>query len=280
MINIKDTIETIDKNGNAIKLLFVMPGTKIIQEAQMAYNIKISELMRKSVKSDEKLLSRSQLDNYLLDLGIWTKEDQSIFIQLQIQLRDLEKKLKTGGIKVSEARQIAIDMRNKRNELLMIYNKRSQFDEITMESIAEDHRFKFLISRCVLDSLTNQPFFKDINDYINRQDEKASVDSAKVLASHWFGYKENFARDLPENKWLSEYGFVNSDGALIDGSGNLIDSDGRKINKNGRFINDQGELIDIEGNRVDENGELIIESKPLIKDDNIKRKKQKKISKR
>lgn len=275
-------VKTKDNNGNDIEIMVTPPGTKIIQDAQMQYSLKMSELMRRSIDSTDKLLSRHQLDKYLLDLGIWSKEDNMFFATIQIKIREMEKQLLQGGIKISEARKIALDMRNNRNALLVLYNKRAHFDEITMESIAEQHRFRFLVTKCVMDAKTKEPLFKNIEDYINRQDEQMVIDGAKELASMLFGYNKDFTRSLPENRWLSKFGLGDNDGNLIDKNGNLIDENGKRIDQDNRFIDDDGNFIDINGNPVDEKGELIIkESKPFLDDETgkpieIKKDKKKK----
>ncbi len=275
-------VKTKDNNGNDIEIVVISPGTKIVQDAQMQYSLKMSELMRKSINSTDKLLSRHQLDKYLSELGIWSKEDNIFFATIQIKIRDMEKKLMEGGIKISEAKKIALDMRNSRNILLTLYNKRAHFDEITMESIAEQYRFRFLVTKCVMDAKTKEPLFKDIEDYINRQDEQMTIDGAKELASVLFGYNKDFTRSLPENRWLAKFGLGDNDGNLIDKCGNLVDENGKRVDQNNRFIDDDGNFIDINGNPVDEKGELIIkEAKPFLDDETgnpieIKKEKKKK----
>lgn len=260
-------IKTRDVNGKDMEISVLAPGAKIVQDAQMEYSLKMSELMRRSINSSDKLFSRHQLDKYLSDLGIWTKEDNMFFATTQIKIRDMEKQLMQGGIKVSEAKKIAIDMRTNRNVLLVLYNKRSQFDEITMESIAEQHRFRFLITKCVLDAKTNYPLFQTIDDYINRQGEDCAIAGAKELASMLFGYNQDFSRSLPENKWLAKFGLSNRDGDLINKNGDLIDANGKRIDENSRFVDNEGKLIDVNGNRVDKEGNLIIETPLPFLDD-------------
>ncbi len=265
--NDRIVIETIGEDGEKLKLDIKPIGHKVLQEAQMVYNIELTSLIRRSIADDSQLFSREQLEKHLGDLGIWTEEDARLFLQLQIELRASELKLKQGGIKVSEAKNIAIQMRTKRAALLSLYNRRSQFDSITMESMADNKKFKFLITKCVVVNESNIPFFTNIDDYEKRQNEKASVDVATSLASRIYGYNSNFESDLTENKWLKEFNFADDEGRLINSDGKLIDIDDRLVNEDGRFVNEQGKFVDNEGRLIDVDGNFVIEKiKPFIDD--------------
>jgi len=259
-------IETVDKNGKKLKLLIRPLGHKILQEAQMIYNIELTSLIRQSISEDARLLSRQQLEQYLSDLNIWTEKDGKQFLQLQLELRSSELQLKKGGIKVSEAKKIALDMKTKRAILLILYNHRAQFDGITMESMAENKKFKFFIIKCILVAENNTPFFTNIDDYEERQNEQASVDAATALAGQLYGYDQDTEINLIENQWLKQFEFADNQGRLIDKNNRLIDMDGHLIDKDGRFVNEQGKFVDDKGRLVDKNGNFIIETKPFIDD--------------
>ncbi len=283
--NSKQTIETVDKNGKKLKLYLRPLGHKILQEAQMVYNIHLTSLIKRSVAKNCQLLSRQQLEQHLSDLCIWTENDARKFLQLQLELRALELKLKQGGIKVAEAKKIALEMKMKRAVLLVLYNRRSQFDGITMESIADNQKFKFLLTQCVMISDSNTPFFLNIKDYDEKQNEQASVDAASVLAGKLYGYDENTEANLVENQWLQQFKFADGQGRLVNEDNQLIDLDGNLIDEDGRFIDKHGDFVDNQGRRVDENGDFVIETKPFLDDDTGKplttpMKKGKKRSKR
>ena len=274
--NNRTVIKTIDEDGKELKLDIKSPGHKVLQEAQMVYNIELTSLIRSSIANDFQLFSREQLEKHLGDLGIWTEKDARLFLQLQIELRASELKLKQGGIKVSEAKNIAIQMKTKRAALLALYNRRSQFDSITMESIADNKKFRFLVTKCVVVSGSNIPFFTNINDYEKRQNEKASIDVATSLANKLYGYNDNIVSNLIENKWLQEFSFADNEGRLINKDGKLIDIDGRLVDEDGRFVNEQGKFVDYEGRLIDVDGNFVVDKpKPFI--DDIKTKTTTKI---
>lgn len=263
-------IETVDKDGKKLKLTIKPFEHKVLKEAQMVYNIKLTSLIKRSVSNDEQLLSRQQLEQHLSDLGIWTEDDAKQFLKLQLELRSLELKLKEGGIRVSEGKRIALEIKTRRAILFILYDRRSQFDSITMESIADNQKFKFLIAQCTMFTENNTPFFIDVEDYEERQNEQASVDVATALAGQAYGYDKHTEANLVENKWLQQFKFADDQGRLIDKNERLIDIDGRLINSSGRFIDKHGNLVDDQGRPVDEDGNFVVETKPFI-DDNTEK---------
>lgn len=275
-----EIIETVDKDNKKLKLVLKPLGHKILQEAQMVYNVKLTSLIKQSVSEDAKLLSRQQLEQHIADLGIWTEDDAKQFLKLQLELRSLELVLKTGGIKISEAKNIALKMKMKRAILLVLYNRHTQFDGITMESIADNEKFKFLITKCIMFAENDVPFFINIQDYEERQDEQASVDAATTLASQLYGYDQHAENSLVENQWLKQFEFADNQGRLINKNDKLIDIEGRLINEDGRFVDEQGNLVDNKGRPVDESGNFIVDTKPFLDDETgkpivLKQKKKK-----
>lgn len=279
----KRIIINADKNNKNLRLAIQMPGHKILQEAQMIYNIKITELINQGVSGNGRLLSRQQLEQHLNDLGIWTDKEAKKFIQLQLELRSLELKLKQGGIKVSEGKRIALELKIKRAILLSLYHQREQFDSITMESIAENEKFKFLITKCVVLADENIPLFTSVKDYEEKQNQQFAIDAATALAELIHGYDKSQEINLIENQWLRQFKFADDQGRLINNKNQLVDVNGRLIDEDGHFIDENGNLIDDHGRKVDSNGEFIVTTKPFIDDEsgesvilNTKKNKKKK----
>lgn len=279
-------VKTIDENSQELNLSIISPGHKILQEAQMAYNIKMTELITKSVSGKEKLLSRQQLDQHLSELGIWTPEDARQFLKLQLDLRESELKLKKGGIKVSEAKTIAMTMRAKRLALLVLYNRRSQFDAITMEAIADNYKFKFLLTKCVFNTASNMPFFADVDDYEDREHEQSTVEVSAAMAGKIYGYDQQTEANLVENKWLQQFNFTDHQGRLIDKDNRLVDMEGRLVNEDGRFVDKNGNLVDNVGRPIDNDGNFVVNKpKPFLDEEGnpvtkTSKKKKKKIKRK
>lgn len=261
-------VDTVDGDGKELQLTVQMPGYKTLQEAQMIYNIELTSLIKQSVSGDKQLFSKQQLERHLHDLGVWTEDDAKRFLKLQIEIRESELKLKQGGIPVSRAKIIALTMKAKRAILLVLYNQRSQFDAITMEALADNHKFKFLITKCVMLGKTDVMFFTCINDYEARQNDQSSNDAATALAGMMYGYDENTESKLVENQWLKQFEFADNRGRLVDDKKRLIDSGGRLINEDGRFVDEKGNLVDNLGRPIDENGDFVVKKTKPFTDDN------------
>lgn len=267
MDNKRALVDTKDTEGNPIQLIVLRPGNKIIQEANLAYNLKVAQLIRQGSTNGDRLLLKSELENYLKDSGIWTTKDIIRVEQLAIEIRAAELMIKKGGLKLSEARELAISMAEKRAEILAIYEKRQALDSATIESHAENFRFEFLAVKCILHSGTGKQYLKDHDDYVNRSTEEAVIDAVKVLANIVYKLEDNIRMTMFEMQWLKNAGFVDDNGRYIK-NGRLVDRHGRAVDDKGRYVNEQGQLINKDGSLIDENGNLLSQSsKPFIDDD-------------
>lgn len=265
---------------NKTKLVVDKPTNRDLQDAQMEYNIKMAQLMR----ADNKLMSRSELQKYLVAQKIWTQEDEDLMCLVQTQLRNMEKKLAEGGIKREEGKDIAIQMKYNRSILLALTNRKTQMDSLTMEFVAENHRFKFLMTRCIKDDDGNT-YVTTIEQCDEKENDEAFMQAASKLNSTIYGYDPDFFDKLAENEWLKEFGYMNKEGRLANPDGKPIKVNGKLINDDGRYVDKDHNLVDVDGNRVDEEGRFIIENpKPFLDDDGnpieTKKKKKKKAKKK
>jgi hypothetical protein len=265
--NIK-IIETVTTTGSPLKLEIASPTHKILQNATMAYNLKVSSLIRKGSESGERLLLRAEIEEHLVKSGIWSAEDSSKLQTLSMAIRSSELILQRGGIKLTDAKNLAIEMGNNRAEIMALVGKRQHLDSVTIESIAENFKFAHLAIGCIRFVENHQPFFAGYDDYINRGSEVASIASCKALAELVYGVMEDIQKSLFESRWLKQAGFINDDGRLINTNGHLVDEDGRLVDECGRFVNESDELIDLHGVRIEANGDFCcIDPKPFIDED-------------
>lgn len=261
-------VVTKNKDGSELKLLVLNPTDRVLQDAQLVYNVKMAELIKKAATTNESLLLKSQLDEYLEKMGVWTKSDKIDLVAKQVELRSLEGLLKKGGMKLSEGRDIAIKMRKLRSEIMHLFHKRLQFESVTIEAQADQAKFIHILVNTVIREDNKERFFKSNQDYLNREKEDSAVDVARRVAMLFFGYENKDMERLPENEWLRQYKFTNNDFRLINKEGKLVDIDGRLIDDNGRYINDGGEFVDFNGQRVDDLGNLLVEdAKPYVDDE-------------
>lgn len=237
------------------------PSLNDQREAQKAYNHAFTD----AIKS--KSIVRAKMDDLLEEQGLWDREKQAKFTTLQQELLDGEKRLAKGGFSLADAKKLALEMKNVRSDIRDLISVRTSLDNHSAEGQADNARFNYLVSACVVYKDSNEPYFKNLEDYLNKADDPVSLMGAQKLANMIYGLDNNFEKGLPENKFLQKYKFVDDKLRLIDKKGRLVDADGRLIDERGRFIDEQGSYVDKYGNKVDADGDYVVESEPFLDDE-------------
>ena len=254
-----------DEDGNEVKVAVLKPKSNHLREAQLAYN----RAFRDALESGA--LLRQKLEDHMREQGIWDDTKQKQYDDVNKTILEGEKKLAKGGISLSEAKTLALDMRVARGELRDLIAERTVMDGNTAEGQADNARFNALIGECVVSSDNNNvKKFETLEDYDTVASQPWAVEAASQLANMLYDLDPNYDNNLPENKFLKDYSFVNEDLRLVNDDGHLVDSQGRLINEEGRFIayDDKGEeyFIDIEGNTLTEEGDYVVEFQPFLDD--------------
>lgn len=231
------------------------------RESQKIYNQAFSD----AIKSGS--IVRAKLDDLLKEQGLWDEKKDIQFKTLQKQIQDNEQKLSKGGFSLKAAKKVAIDLHKLRNELRDLISTKTELDSHTAEGQADNARFNYLVSACVVYKNSTNKFFKNYEDYMNRAADTVALICAQKVASIMYGVDNDFEKKLPENKFLMKYKFVNENLEFIDEKGRLVDSEGRLIDAFGRYINEEGKFVDIDGKLVDEKGEFVVEFQPFLDDE-------------
>lgn len=247
---------TID--GKNVEFLVKTPTLQDQREGQKIYNQAFTD----AIKS--KSVVRAKLDDLLQEQGLWNDEKQARFSELQKELLEGEQRLAKGGFSITEAKNLALKMRNVREEIRDLISVRTSLDNHSAEGQADNARFNYLVSVCVVYKDNNQTYFKNLEEYLNKADDPVAMLGAQTLASMVYGLDNNFEKTLPENKFLHKYKFVDEKLRLVDKQGRLIDAEGRLIDDKGRYIDEAGNYVDKFGNKVDKDGEYLFESKPFL----------------
>jgi hypothetical protein len=79
-----------------------------------------------------------------------------------------------------------------------------------------------------------------------------------------YGLDNDYESNLPENKFLKKFKFVDDKLRLVDKKGRLIDAEGRLIDESGRFIDEEGNFVDKYGNRVTSDGDYLVDAQPFL----------------
>jgi hypothetical protein len=245
-------------NDTETEFVAISPSLENQREGQKVYNQAFTD----AIKS--KSVVRAKLDDLLKDQGLWNDTKEAEFTALQKELLEGERKLAKGGFSLKEAKELAIRMRELREEIRQLISVRTSLDNHSAEGQADNARFNYLVSVCVVYKDTNEPYFKNMEDYLNRSTEEVAILGAQNLANMLYGLDNDYENSLPENKFLKKYKFVNDKLRLIDKQGRMIDAEGRLVDENGRFINEQGQFVDKFGNLVNEEGDYIVDTKPFL----------------
>ena len=260
-------VESEDLKGNKKVVFFKLPDTQITKEGQLAYNKAFREALQSGA------ILRQRLSQVMTEQGLWDEQKEAEYIKVLEDISDLEKTLQKGGISLSDARHIAIEMRQKRAEFRALIAERSSMDNNTAEGQADNERFSHLVYKCLLDE-KGKALFTSKEHYESLAAEPYVTSAASQLAEKLYGLDPNYESNLPENKFLTDYKLADESLRLVNEEGHLIviDDEGneRLIDENGRYVayEDSGEkyFIDVNGERVSEEGEYEIEFSPFLDD--------------
>lgn len=250
-----------DVSGKENTFLIRSPSLQDQREATKVYNQTFSEALK------ARAVVRAKLDDILVEQGLWDANKQAQFTRYQSDILDGEKKLAKGGISLSEAKQVALDMRKNRAELRDLIAVKTNLDTHTAEGQADNARFNYLVSVCTVYNDSKEQYFKSYEEYLNRSSDPIAILAAQNLAGMLYGLENDYEEKLPENKFLKQYKFVDDRLRLVNKDGKLVDEKGRLVDDNGRFINDKGQFIDKDGNLVDLDGDYVVEFKPFLDDE-------------
>ena len=155
-----------------VELAVLRPNASQAKDAQLAYNSAFAD----AVKSGA--LLRAKLENVLVEQGVWSEEKQEKNDELIKSINEGEQKLAKGGIKLAEAKGLALEMRRHRAELRTLISERTDYESNTAEGQAENARFNSLVSSCTVYNDTGKVVFKNMDDYLNRSTEEAAAQAA------------------------------------------------------------------------------------------------------
>jgi hypothetical protein len=247
--------------GNEKEFVVRSPSLGDQKEATKIYNQSFSEALKAGA------VVRAKLDDLLVDQGLWDDKKQQQFMELQSTILEGEKTLAKGGISLSKGKTVALEMKKNRDKLRNLISVKTELDTHTAEGQADNARFNYFVSACTVYKDTNERYFSNYEDYINRSTDVVAILAAQNLAGLLYGLDSDYEEKLPENKFLVDYKFVDDKLRLINKDGKLVDENGKLIDENGRFIDEKGQFVDKNGNPVDSEGDYIVEFKPFTDDD-------------
>ena len=249
------------ENNEEVQLYVATPTSADRKESQKVYNTAFSDAIKSGA------VVRAKLDDILVEQGLWNDAKQAEFDTIQRKISDCETKLEKGGIPLSEAKNVALEMRKLRAEFRDIISDKTALDSNSAEGLADNERFTYYVYACTFRQDTKSRYYKSYKDYLDRGDDAVSVAAAGHLANLLYGLDADYEAKLPENKFLKDYKFVDDKLRFINKDGHLTDYEGRLVDEKGRYVDENGNFVDKYGNPLDEEGNLKLEFTPFTDDD-------------
>jgi hypothetical protein len=235
------------------------PTGDVQREGQKVYN----RAFRDAVTSG--CILRAKLEEFMRDQGMWNDEKAQKLEALNRQISEVERRLQSGGFEVDEAIEIAKKNRKRRAELRKLVSDRTELDVNTAEGQADNARFNYFVSACLVYNDTQKPVFRDLDHYLSQSATEQAALGATKLAQMIYGVSDDFEAKYEENKFLREFGLIDSKNRFINEEGHLVDEDNRLINEDGHYVLADESLCDKDGNPIDEDGNYIVERKPFLR---------------
>lgn len=255
----------VEVDGKKVEFAVVRPNNKVMAQGTLVYNRAFREAVQPA-DGKKGAIVRQGLDALLREQNLWDDAKQARYEELVKTLLDGEKKLAQGGIKLSEAKAVALAMRRARLEVRWLLQARNEYDEVTAEAQAEQARFNYFVAACTVYGESGERYFKDAEDYLSRENDPVVLPAATNMGKLLYNLDDEHQYKLPENKFLTKYKLVDDKLRLVDKDGKLVDELGRPVDDQGRLINSKGELIDADGNLLTEDGEYKVEFKEFEDD--------------
>lgn len=255
----KFKVEIVDGDKkNVVELAIAKLTPKIKSEGDKYYSIAFNEAF------ENKLLLKCQVNNMLEERGIFDSKTTKVKTQkLRSELRSLEVQLKSArkdGRKMTKAegREIALRMKELRNELMNIGGDLTRYYNNTVESVSDNERLNFFVYALTVYADTGKNYWKSYDEFkLDESNVKSSAVDAFIKS--FYGINNDSEKELYENAWLIRHKFMDDELRLLDEKGRVINSNGHLINKDGLLINEAGQLVDEYDNLINENGDLLVE---------------------
>tara|TARA_R110000824_G_scaffold82221_1_gene206193 strand:- start:4941 stop:5843 length:903 start_codon:yes stop_codon:yes gene_type:complete len=257
----EDKTFTATLEGKETQFEIQNPTQKDYLEGQKVYNT----VFNGAIQSGAPL--RRRVGEILKEQGLWDDSKQKEMEAIQKEIIDKEYVLHKGGIKASEGKTIALEIKKFRDELSQLLTVHTEFDGNTCEGQADNARFNFLVSACVIYSSNKEKYFKTYEDFLAASDSSVGFAGSRKLANMLYGLDDNFENNLTENVFLKEYKFVDEEFRPINKEGHLVDSEDRLIDEDGFYVDEEENRVNIYGYKLNDEGEFAESSSPFLDDE-------------
>ena len=247
---------TMADSDEKVTIYVVKPNNEIIAKADMLRAKRWNECIQDGI------ITKKELGVLMEKRGIWDKEKSTQEDGITEQIQELERNLFRGKKgkkpKVSEGKDIAIQMKDLRGRLRELIGERLALEENTAEALSDNVRFDYFVATCTFYKDTDQKVYSNLEDYNQRSSDAVAFAAASMLGDILYNLDASFEENLPENKWLSSFDLINQDFGLVNAEGELVDRGGNKINDLGHYIDDDDNRVDVDGIPLNDDGSYVM----------------------
>ena len=252
----KEQEVTMADSDEKVTIYVVKPNNEVIAKADMLRAKRWNECIQDGI------ITKKELSVLMEERGIWNKEKSTQEDDISTQIQGLERNLFRGEKgkkpKVSEGKDIAIQMKDLRVRLRELIGERLALEENTAEALSDNVRFDYFVAMCSFYKDTNQKVYSNLEDYNQRSSDEVAFAAASMLGDILYNLDSSFEENLPENKWLKGFDLINEDFGLVNIEGDLVDRGGKKINDLGHYLDDNDKRIDVDGFPLNDDGSYIM----------------------
>lgn len=205
-------IDTVDTKGNPIKLQLKEPDYEITRLCDVEYKKAWTFCFQEGVKTHDRL------QKMFLDQGEWTEDHDRQLNELNVNIAVKTVLLEKCNMKgrLDTAKQLALEIMELRNQAMTLSQLKQQPFQYSCENSANEIRMEAYIAYAtVYADDEDSRFFKNYKDFTERREEKASLDVYNAYLQIVLQENSDFIRNLPENSFLMEQGFIDKDMKMI-----------------------------------------------------------------
>lgn len=197
------TYKSKDVNGNDVELRFIELNQVVLTRGDFIYREYFSKALRSGVITNAEALK------ILRDREIWTEADEKRLVDLQVELYNLESKLKEFEKRDVESMGVYDEIKRVRRQTSELSSVRSNVMDNTAESMASEMRTQFFASECAVYNTSGKKVFSSLQDFLDRLDEPLATASYRqaLIMNYEKALGITLPSDpqdsrLPEDDWI------------------------------------------------------------------------------
>lgn len=159
---------------------------------------------------------KAKILELMRELGEWDDSKDKQLADLRAELSNALTPLRNGGISLQDAKDLAAKAQIIRSRIGSLNMHITDFEnQFSYESHADDAKYQYLLYTCSRYKDDDSLVFETLSDYENCANKDLINEAGKALNLMLYGDIKEMYRDITENKFLIEYGFMTTDFDII-----------------------------------------------------------------